>query len=57
MGAKSNKFKKLQLKTNQRKTNNNNKMRTKVDKKINLNQILRDIIEQKKRIQNKIYTN
>jgi hypothetical protein len=32
-------------------------MRTKVDKKINLNQILRDIIEQKKRIQNKIYTN
>lgn len=47
MGAKSNKFKKLQLKTNQRKTNNNNKMRTKVDKKINLNQILRDIIEQK----------
>jgi hypothetical protein len=32
-------------------------MRTNVDKKINLNQILRDIIEQKKRIQNKIYTN
>ena len=57
MGAKFNKFKKLQLKTNQRKTNNNNKMRTKVDKKINLNQILRNIIEQKKRFQNKIYTN
>jgi hypothetical protein len=32
-------------------------MRTKVDKKINLNQILRNIIEQKKRFQNKIYTN
>jgi hypothetical protein len=32
------------------------KIRTKVDIKIKLNQILRDEIEKKKRIQNKIYS-
>jgi len=44
----------FQLKNNKRKENNNKKIRTKVDIKIKLNQILRDKI---KKIKNKLYSN
>jgi hypothetical protein len=46
--------KKISIKKNIRETNNNKKIRTKVDIKIKLYQILRDEI---KKIQNKIYSN
>jgi hypothetical protein len=45
--------KKISIKKNIRETNNNKKIRTKIDIKIKLYQILRDI----KKIQNKIYNN